>query len=91
MYKLIFIIIIVWAVSCVGGGSGGALSEQVLADIASAMAREATRDIKDDDTSFLHRCITILAVFCNLIIAIVFEFKKKKNDKNLRKMELIDI
>ena len=56
-----------------GGGSGGGLSDQVPADMASAMAREAARDIKDDDTSFLHRCIIILGVFANLILAILFK------------------
>ena len=88
MIKLIIIFGFVWGVSGggsggVGGGSGGGgsggfgdggLSDQVLADIVSAMAREAIRDIKDDETSLLHRWIIILGVVANLIVAILFKF-----------------
>ena len=69
----------VWAVSG-GSGDGGSLSDHILADIAREMRREATRDTKDDDTSFIHRWVIIIGVFANIIMVMVFKlFFRTKN------------
>ena len=56
-----------------GGSGDGELSDHILLDIAREIRREATRDTKDDETSFIHRCVIIFGVVLNIIMVMIFK------------------
>ena len=91
MNKLIIILLmVVVSGGIVSGGSGdggsgdGELSDHILLDIAREMRREATRDTKDDETSFIHRCVIIFGVVLNIIMVMIFKIFFRSKNRLLR-------